>query len=109
MNQKIILGLIASAVVINLILAIGDVHGQGVGKSSDKIKINATETSSLEKEIQKQKQTGIYQKDPCLFFHDAHLVILDLTCPNYTSSLASYLAQGYEITAVWNNFMYLTK
>jgi hypothetical protein len=109
MNQKIILALIASSVVLNLVIAIADVHGQGQGKGQGQVQTNVTGTSSIEKEIQKQKQTGIYQKDPCLIFHDARLVILDLKCPAHMTSLSSYVGQGYEIKATVGFVMYLTK
>jgi hypothetical protein len=108
MNQKIILALIASAVVINLVIAIADVHGQGPGKSQNKIKINLTGTATIEKEIQKQKPSEQYA-DPCLLYYSAHLVIIELTCPTHADSIQSYLGQGYQITVVWNNAMYLTK
>jgi hypothetical protein len=109
MNQKIILWLVTSAVVINLVIVIADVHGQGQGKDLGKVQTNVTGTSSIEKEIQKQKQTGIYQKDPWLVFHDARLVILDLNCPTHKTSLSSYVGQGYEIKATVGFVMYLTK
>jgi hypothetical protein len=100
-----------TAVVINLIIAIADVHGQGLGQSLAKSKSNLT--SSIEKEaqeqIQKQKLAEKYQKEPCLLYYGAHLVIIDLTCAAQQDSIASYLAQGYEIKAVWSSAMYLTK
>ena len=103
MNQKIILALIASAVVINLIMAIVDVYGQN----------QSNYTSSIEKEAQEQKQrlalAEKYQKEPCLLYYNAHLVIIDLTCTHQQDSIASYLAQGYEIKSTWQKSMYLTK
>ena len=45
----------------------------------------------------------------CVPYHDEHIVIIKMNCDQEIPSIIYYVNQGYEIKAVWNSVMYLTK
>jgi hypothetical protein len=45
----------------------------------------------------------------CVPYHDEHIVIIKMNCGQEVPSIIYYVNQGYEIKAVWNSVMYLTK
>jgi hypothetical protein len=45
----------------------------------------------------------------CVPYHDEHIVIIKMNCGQEIPSIIHYVNQGYEIKAVWNSVMYLTK
>jgi hypothetical protein len=45
----------------------------------------------------------------CVPYHDEHIVIIKMNCEQEIPSIIHYVNQGYEIKAVWNSVMYLTK
>ena len=45
----------------------------------------------------------------CVPYHDDHIVIIKMNCGQEIPSIIHYVNQGYEIKAVWNSVMYLTK
>ena len=45
----------------------------------------------------------------CVPYHDEHIVIIKMNCGQEIPSIIYYVNQGYEIKAVWNFVMYLTK
>jgi hypothetical protein len=45
----------------------------------------------------------------CVPYHDEHIVIIEMNCDQEIPSIIYYVNQGYEIKAVWNFVMYLTK
>ena len=45
----------------------------------------------------------------CVPYHDEHIVIIKMNCGQEIPSIINYVNQGYEIKAVWNSVMYLTK
>jgi hypothetical protein len=45
----------------------------------------------------------------CVPYHDEHIVIIKMNCGQEIPSVIHYVNQGYEIKAVWNSVMYLTK
>jgi hypothetical protein len=45
----------------------------------------------------------------CVPYHDEHIVIIKMNCGQEVPSTIHYVNQGYEIKAVWNSVMYLTK
>jgi hypothetical protein len=45
----------------------------------------------------------------CVPYHDEHIVIIKMNCGQEVPSIIYYVNHGYEIKAVWNSVMYLTK
>jgi hypothetical protein len=45
----------------------------------------------------------------CVPYHDEHIVIIKMNSGQEIPSIIHYVNQGYEIKAVWNSVMYLTK
>ena len=45
----------------------------------------------------------------CVPYHDEHIVIIKMNCDQEIPSIIYYVNQGYEIKALWNSVMYLTK
>jgi hypothetical protein len=45
----------------------------------------------------------------CVPYNDEHIVIIKMNCDQEIPSIIYYVNQGYEIKAVWNSLMYLTK
>jgi hypothetical protein len=45
----------------------------------------------------------------CVGYHDEHIVIIKMNCGQEIPSIIHYVNQGYEIKAVWNSVMYLSK
>jgi hypothetical protein len=45
----------------------------------------------------------------CVPYHDEHVVIIKMNCGQEIPSIIHYVNHGYEIKAVWNSVMYLTK
>lgn len=45
----------------------------------------------------------------CVPYNDDHIVIIKMNCGQEIPSIIYYVNRGYEIKAVWNSVMYLTK
>jgi hypothetical protein len=45
----------------------------------------------------------------CVPYHDERIVIVKMNCGQEIPSIIHYVNQGFEIKAVWNSVMYLTK
>lgn len=90
MNQRIILVLIASAVVINLIIAIGDAHGQII-----------TNPDGSVKQAPSSKTCIIYNSHIGVLAEGKNLDVVDTSCPQHVKTIADLLAnEDYHIIAV---------
>jgi hypothetical protein len=89
---------------VHLGIFLGSLFVLLIGLLTDRAENNAhSQTSEFDPRKFDPLQTN------CVPYHDEHIVIIKVNCGQEIPSIIHYVNQGYEIKAVWNSVMYLTK